>query len=244
MDAKTIVILVLAGVGGLILLGCGGMMLLLLPAVQQARTAARTTQSRNNLKQIGLALHNYHDAYSLFPPGGVYAADGTPHHSWQTVILPYVNQAGLYNRINFNQPWTDPVNQGIFRTMIPTYVHPEQPQMMSPAGVALSHYAGNKHVLFENSSTTIKSITDGTSNTMLAGEVAGGFKGWGDPSNVRDPADGVLGDNNTFGGNAPARGTFQILLGDGSVRDVSVGISKDVLKALATPDGGEPPPTF
>jgi hypothetical protein len=245
MDAKTIVILVLAGVGGIALCGCAGMILLLVPAVQQARTAARTTMSKNNLKQIGLAMHNYHDVHLQLPPGGVYAADGTPHHSWQTMILPFVDQAALYNQIDFHRPWTDPANQHLFRVTLPVFVHPEQMQTLNAEGYGVSHYAGNKHMLFENSSLKIRDITDGTANTMLAGQVAGGFKPWGDPSNVRDPADGVHGDTaTTYGTGVATHRTFQVLLTDGSVREVSTTISPDVMKAIATPAGGEPVPAF
>jgi len=76
---------------------------LLLPAVQQAREAARRTQCRNNLKQFGIALHSYHDTYNHFPPGWVQytqagsAANGTSHWAWGTYLLPFVDQAPLYN---------------------------------------------------------------------------------------------------------------------------------------------------
>src|SRR5262249_37999311 len=75
---------------------------LLLPAVQQAREAARRTQCRNNLKQFGIALHSYHDTYNHFPPGWVQytqtasAANGTAHWAWGTYLLPFVDQAPLY----------------------------------------------------------------------------------------------------------------------------------------------------
>ncbi|MBM4076801.1 MAG: DUF1559 domain-containing protein, partial [Planctomycetes bacterium] len=81
---------------------------LLLPAVQQAREAARRTQCRNNLKQIGLALHNYHDSFTAIPPGwiGVTAnvpdIEGTNGFSWAVFLLPSMDQGNLYNRINFN----------------------------------------------------------------------------------------------------------------------------------------------
>jgi prepilin-type N-terminal cleavage/methylation domain-containing protein len=75
---------------------------LLLPAVQQAREAARRTQCRNNLKQMGLGLHNYHDNYNMFPPGNIATAAGGWGTSWYLRILPYVDQAPLYNRINFS----------------------------------------------------------------------------------------------------------------------------------------------
>lgn len=73
---------------------------LLLPAVQQAREAARRTQCRNNLKQIGLALHNYLDTFNVFPPGYVYAPNGAYQgFSWLTMLLPQFDQAPLYNNM-------------------------------------------------------------------------------------------------------------------------------------------------
>jgi prepilin-type N-terminal cleavage/methylation domain-containing protein/prepilin-type processing-associated H-X9-DG protein len=85
---------------------------LLLPAVQQAREAARRTECRNNLKQIGLALHNYHSAVQCYPPGYVDLNnnpnltpdnDQGPGWGWATFLLPYMDQANIYNQIKFNQ---------------------------------------------------------------------------------------------------------------------------------------------
>ena len=84
---------------------------LLLPAVQQAREAARRTQCRNNLKQLGLALHNYHDSFGLFPPGYVDRNgnpnitpdnDQGPGWGWSAFLLPYMDQNPVYNQINFS----------------------------------------------------------------------------------------------------------------------------------------------
>ncbi len=84
---------------------------LLLPAVQQAREAARRTQCKNHLHQFGLGLHNYHDVYNMFPPGGVpiyidyvnaSCCNGGPRISWHVRILPYMDQAPLYNGLNLN----------------------------------------------------------------------------------------------------------------------------------------------
>ncbi|HUQ71374.1 MAG TPA: DUF1559 domain-containing protein, partial [Planctomycetaceae bacterium] len=80
---------------------------LLLPAVQQAREAARRTQCRNNLKQLGLALHNYHDNFNIFPMGfsDVVAGNAERNGSgwaWSAMVLPYLDQAPLYNQFNFN----------------------------------------------------------------------------------------------------------------------------------------------
>ena len=86
---------------------------LLLPAVQQAREAARRTQCQNNLKQIALALHSYHELHSMFPQGQVFRgpSDGTsdaPGWSWSSMILPMIGQAPLYNKFNFSLPLHDP----------------------------------------------------------------------------------------------------------------------------------------
>lgn len=81
---------------------------LLLPAVQQAMEAARRSQCKNNLKQLGLALHNYHDTYNTFPPGWVYDPNRTAAQfggnmwGWNSFLLPYMDQAPVYNQINFS----------------------------------------------------------------------------------------------------------------------------------------------
>jgi len=90
---------------------------MLLPAVQQAREAARRSQCKNNLKQIGLALHTYHDTFNLFPNAAVwgYYAPGTAsstavprNYTWLVMLLPYLDQGPLYNAINFSLPLYDP----------------------------------------------------------------------------------------------------------------------------------------
>jgi len=75
---------------------------LLLPAVQQAREAARRSSCKNNLKQIGLALHNYHDTYNCFPIAGYRQADGNRSASWLVRILPFIDQAAAYNQLTFD----------------------------------------------------------------------------------------------------------------------------------------------
>jgi prepilin-type N-terminal cleavage/methylation domain-containing protein len=79
---------------------------LLLPAVQQAREAARRTQCKNNMKQFGLALHNYHDTFLVFPVGGFCQLTGGVTYGtgmgWHVAILPYIDQAPMYNQFNFN----------------------------------------------------------------------------------------------------------------------------------------------
>src|SRR6186713_2532511 len=108
---------------------------LLLPAVQQAREAARRTQCKNNLKQISLALHNYHDVFNTFPPGQVYCQAGPtvcnanrPTWSfgwtWTTFLLPYIDQAPLFNKFDTSRNLYDPVNVDLIKTSNPAYQCP------------------------------------------------------------------------------------------------------------------------
>jgi prepilin-type N-terminal cleavage/methylation domain-containing protein/prepilin-type processing-associated H-X9-DG protein len=128
---------------------------LLLPAVQAAREAARRVQCVNNLKQIGLALHNYHDAVGSFPMG--YAArsplsvaplkvdgatDTTPGWAWGTMILPQLEQSALFNAVNFSLAVEAPQNTTVIRTTITTYLCPSDPtsgpfQVTDAASVSL-----------------------------------------------------------------------------------------------------------
>ncbi|MEZ6059380.1 MAG: DUF1559 domain-containing protein [Planctomycetaceae bacterium] len=110
---------------------------LLLPAVQQAREAARRTQCRNNLKQMGLALHNYHDVHGLFPaasyldksPGG----NINSQWAWSVMIMPFLDQAPLWNALNvgpdtFEQAANDPVRRKMLVTGLPAFICPSDPE--------------------------------------------------------------------------------------------------------------------
>jgi hypothetical protein len=174
--------------------------------------------SKNNLKQIGLALHNYHDVHATLPPGAVVDTDDRMHHGWQTQLLPYLDQAPLYNRIDFGVPWDDPRNAGNFQAELKILLIPGISETRDSTGLGLSHYSGNVNLFDRNSSVRFRDFSDGTSNTIMAGETAAGFQPWGKPGNWRDPATGINTGPNSFGG---PFGGAQILLGDGSVRFLS-----------------------
>lgn len=163
---------------------------LLLPAVQQAREAARRTQCKNNLKQLALALHSYEATYGVFPPGALGSTGGTAASekltTWPTYLLPLLEQAALYNQYNFNLRFDDPGNASVVIRKLPMFLCPSQndPLVLNQYGPC--HYAGNAGqipttsdgLLFPLSAIRLRDITDGTSNTFAAGEIAYEIGGW------------------------------------------------------------------
>jgi prepilin-type N-terminal cleavage/methylation domain-containing protein len=167
---------------------------LLLPAVQQAREAARRTECRNNLRQVGLALHNYLDAQRVFPPSYcvVPGVTTTVGGQWSVFarILPYVEQANLQNLINWSVGYSTQVN--VATTRVPTYLCASEindvVRINPSTGVARDYPAnyvinfgtwkiydptngsGSDGAFFPNSKLSTAAFTDGTSNTLCASE--------------------------------------------------------------------------
>jgi len=162
---------------------------LLLPAVQAAREAARRAGCLNNMKQIGIALHNYHDSRGVLPPGYIYSKGyPTGGFGWATMILPNIEQPALFNAANFSLPaWSAP-NSTVCVQKIATYICPTDytnKDFMSREGFnyARSSYVGSfgpqdmditpedrAGLLSRNSQTRFADVTDGLSQTLAAGE--------------------------------------------------------------------------
>lgn len=173
---------------------------LLLPAVQKVREAAARTQCQNNLRQIGLALHNYHDTHKSFPPGYLAAmpyqdgeTDTAPGWGWAAFLLPQLEQGNLYRQLNFNQ---SVANSPAIQTLLPVFLCPSDQAPSGPFSVtdalgvplttaAPASYAAcvggdesettdptGQGIFYRNSSTRLSAITDGTSNTIAIGERA------------------------------------------------------------------------
>lgn len=171
---------------------------LLLPAVQQARESARRTQCKNNMKQIGLALHNYHDTFSTLPPGAIQDFTGNAQNeaSWISMILPGLDQTPLYNRANFSSCFGCTAAPGN-----PSYeiTSPTIPMMLCPSDVDAGlvynayrrgNYAANTGIgplhsvndpndptrtaigpFTMNSKKSLRDFLDGTTNTIVVAEL-------------------------------------------------------------------------
>ncbi|MEX2175499.1 MAG: DUF1559 domain-containing protein, partial [Pirellulaceae bacterium] len=164
------------------LLLCGGILVaLLLPAVQAAREAARRMQSQNNMKQLGIALHNYHDTYKSFPPAVVTDENGEPLYSGRVLLLPFMEQSPLYGSFKLDEAWDSPANMPISQTMVPTFVDASSPTQ-GPNNYA---FVTGKGTVFEaGQAADMADIKDGTSNTLMMVEVRSDGKSWAAPSDV------------------------------------------------------------
>lgn len=237
----------------------GGLIAILLPAVQQAREAARRMQCQNNLKQISLATHLYNDTYRALPLGGYggglfsAAMETSPiaikrrHVSWGTALLPYVEQSALYDQFDQTLWYTESTNQPLSQTKLSVFICPSnpsgdqaKPNGDTPSSTILygrSDYGGNhgerglrckpesatgacqnnygssdpgprgpvRISLAGSSNIAMKHITDGTSNTVWAGEAPNALHGlWAGHKNLFDqsaPLNSKIGDTEPWNDN-------------------------------------------
>ena len=98
---------------------CGGLLAFFVPAIREAREAPNRMGCSCNLKGIGLALHNYYAMEGCLPPAYLADEDGTPMHSWRTLILPYLDCKGVHAQYDFNQPWDSPHNRRVTAAPLP-----------------------------------------------------------------------------------------------------------------------------
>jgi type II secretory pathway pseudopilin PulG len=142
---------------------------LLLPARRGSREASRRSQCHNNLRQIALALQNYHDAYDAFPPAYTTNSDGKPLHSWRTLILPYLEQQALYDKIDLSQPWDDPANKAAYETRIHVYACPSA--IVPPDHTTYLAIVGPNTCFHATTSRPQADITDDPGLTLMVMEV-------------------------------------------------------------------------
>lgn len=230
------------------------MVALLLPAVQQARMAARRAQSKNNLKQLLLAMHNYHDVYRQLPTGTVVesAEEVDDRLSWLVSILPFIEQQALYEQIDQKSGWKSEANVDWTGFNLQVLTNPAEGNAREGA----THYVGmagigkdaanlkvtdpGAGVFGYNRKTRFADITDGTSNTIAITEASDDFGPWaqGGRSTLRGLTEEPY-INGPDGIGSPFPGGMNAGLTDGSVRFISENIDPEVFKALITIRGGE-----
>jgi len=236
---------------------------LLLPAVQAGREAARRTACANNLRQIGLALENYHSQYLCYPAGGVehrLSASQTnkKNYAWSAFLLPFLEQEALYRRIDFSKPFDDPANAQAAATILPVYLCPSMGRTsllrQGRGAIDFGGINGTRRVNRNNPPNGVMvydkyfqaaHIRDGLSNTLAVAEAAGWPDGqWINAYNVYDVMYPI--NNRQWPGNMPENeiqsvhpGGANGLFCDGSVRFLPQSLEMRILQALCTRANGD-----
>ncbi len=200
---------------------------LLLPAVQAAREAARRAQCVNNFKQVGLAMHNFESANGNFP-GPILGKNGKPLLSWRVAILPYIEQATLYNQFKLDEPWDSPTNRELIKFMPSVFICPSNPTLPE-TGMTSYRVFTSPGALFDatNPAPKLSTVTDGLSNTLMAVESSEPVI-WTKPDGLPAPGPG-----------SKHPGGFNALFADGSVRFLKLTINPEMFQSLITKAGGE-----
>lgn len=161
---------------------------LLLPAVQQAREAARRSSCKNNLKQMGLALHNYHDTYSRFPQGQFYiqGASSWHGHSGWVALLPFLEQGAIFDQWDDDSHVYAGTNNTLRRNRLSAFRCPSDTDFGTNGGPG-NNYAGcagstwriwtngdSRGVITRRNCMRMRDVTDGTSNVIMVGEILTG----------------------------------------------------------------------
>lgn len=233
---------------------------LLLPAVQRVRESARQTQCRNNLRQIGIALQNYHSTLSCFPPGGLdwrapWPKGGTSRNfAWSALLLPWLDQNSIYQAMDLNVAFDAPGNAAATATRIPVFLCPSTPdgdrQIRDRGPTAYGGIYGERisgpnspprGLMVYDRAFQFRDIIDGASNTLIVGEDSARIHvEWVSAWNVFDQAFAI--------NRAPAfendlrslhPGGVFVALADGSVRFAGDSMDLSLLAALCTRSGRE-----
>lgn len=203
--------------------------------VNVARDAARRAQSTNNLKQLALAMHNYHDSYGAFPPAASYSKDGKPLLSWRVHVLPFIEGAELYKQFHLDEPWDSEHNKKLIDKM-PKVLSSPLAEMKDPGKTTYLVPTTDGTAFGGKEGIKLQKILDGTSNTLMIVEAAADRAViWTKPDDLKVDLDKPL-----TGLEIPTVKGFLAAFCDGSVRVISGSIDKAMLKALFTVGGGEP----
>ena len=190
---------------------------------------ARRSQCKNNLKQLGLALHNYHDTYGSFPPAYTVDEAGNRLHSWRTLILPFIDQVPLYETLDLSKPWDDPVNAQAFETSLYAYQCPSA--TIEPGQTTYMAIVGKDHAFAETVGRAISEIKDGTSNTVMVIEVAAADTvHWMSPHDVDGEYFSGLNEDSELS----HTGGLQVLFADGTVKYIAIEDTSEQRNALST----------
>ncbi len=196
--------------------------------------ASERSVSSNNMKQLGLAMHNYESAHNHLPTPATLGKKGKKLLSWRVEVLPYIEQDALYKQFNLDEPWDSEHNMKVFKGN-------PMPKVFAIPGSAneadkKTHYqvfVGNGAMFEPTGPTKLAEIADGTSNTFMVATAAKGVE-WTKPDDIEFEPKAEVAKLLLF-----KDGVCMVCFGDGSVRAISDKVAEKSLKAYVTRGGGE-----
>jgi len=234
-------------------LGVLAFVLIFWPVTAGETPTSRANACRNHLKQIGLALHNYHDKYGSFPPAYVVDEDGNRMHSWRAFILPFVDEATLYHQYRFDEPWNGPHNQVLHeRINVNARGCPGDPVVYrTVAGTNYVAVVGPETAWPGDRAMRLEELEDGPESTILLIEASPALVNWFEPHDLTF-------ESTTFSINGPDQTSLSsyhatepsmpwqnavpyvhVLMVDGSVKRLPASTPPETVRALLTIAGGE-----
>ncbi len=220
------------------------------PNVHQQRAITVRPECNNNLKQIMLAVHNYHEDYGWFPPAFVADENGRPMHSWRVLLLPYIDELIFYDDYRFDEPWDSEANRKLLLGTPQVYACPSHGNSMDGDGVT-SYVAvvGPRSAFPDDRGRTLEQFPDETSTTVMVIETDSDSIPWTEPRDIElSAAVRLLGATD-----ADAIGTHQhkefffeyqpvrhVTLVDGRVGSAPAGLDAELARQLLTVDDGNP----
>ena len=215
----------------------------ILPFIQNVRDAARFAYCNNKLKQISIALQNYHDNYGEFPPAYSVDKSGKPLHSWRTILLPYLCGNKVYDQLRLDEPWNSPHNLAIFKKndlsdpedsfhpRLPFYQCPSSPPERNASYTSYAMVVGPGCAFDGPNKCQRDNLVNGTNNTIIIVETTAPIR-WYEPKDID-----VETLNKQTPGEEPPIDSFHLnrfhaVFADGSVAIINKNYDKDALQVL------------
>ena len=210
-------------------------------AVYSISDAANRMHCANEIQQIALAMHCYHQAYGSFPPAYTTDSDGHPLHSWRVLLLPYLSYEELYKEIRLNEPWDSPHNREVFdKAKNPTHNFHCCSATNPESETSYVMIVGPNTISDGPHSVGFGDIKDGSENTIMVVEIKNSGIHWAEPRDLDFASTSFrINDPNGKGISSDHPGWAGVAFADGSVRFLADDLDPKLVKALITINGGE-----
>jgi hypothetical protein len=221
--------------------------LLLLPSVSSAPKAVRRAACANNLKQIALAMSNYREKHGCFPPAYSVDKEGRPLHTWRVLLLPFMGEKALYDRLRLDEPWDSPHNQAVFDSVgaehgragrtPDCYRCPADTRNRVDTNYTM--LVGPRTISNGSGCVRLKDITDGPGKTICVVEVTGSGVRWYEPVDLdAEQMSYRINDPEVWGIGSRHFGAH-VATCDGSVHLLPDSADPELVKGASTINGGE-----